>query len=536
MVALALIAFDLADTSGVRHTEAELGPRAVVVFIAKDCPKSNQLIPDLIRRHEAGSKLLGVYADPALSRSDAAKHARDFRIPFPVLLDPALSLARQLGATYTPQQITVEGGRVTSQTTASGCAIPFPDRPKTGPVTYSKHVAPILARHCAACHQPGESGPFPLLTYADTAPKAEIIAKAVRDRAMPPWLPAPGHLAIDGERRLSESEIRTIARWAGGGAPEGPPLKAPPPPARIAAAPPDLTASMPKPAAIPAGGPDQYRCFVLPTAIARDRWVRQMEFRPGNRAAVHHALVFADSSGSARQRDQGSGYDCFGIPGFLPSASFGGWTPGSQPAAYPEGVAMHLRKDAVLVIQVHYHPTGKPESDQSSVALTFTDTAPTRHLYDIPLGSRLIDIPAGEAGYKVRDHFEAPVDVWLQGVIPHAHYVCREMRGIAKLPSGKTVTLITIVNWDFNWQQQYRFKTPFLLPAGTKLEMEFVYDNSAANPRNPNRPPKRVVWGPDSTDEMAGLHLQVIPVRKADEAELGQTLWGKMMRSMLTGQ
>jgi hypothetical protein len=202
------------------------------------------------------------------------------------------------------------------------------------------------------------------------------------------------------------------------------------------------------------------------------------------------------------------------------------------PLPYPEGTAFRLPKGADVVLQLHYHPTGKPEQDQSSVRFYFTDTAPTRRLMDVALGSRRIDIPAGEARYVVRDHFTLPVAVELTGVIPHAHYICRRMQGWAILPGGRRITLITIRDWDFNWQQHYRYKKPLVLPAETRLEMEFVYDNSAANPRNPNSPPQRVQWGPGSTDEMAGLHFQVIPVRSEDVRELGQALWGKIMREL----
>ena len=151
---------------------------------------------------------------------------------------------------------------------------------------------------------------------------------------------------------------------------------------------------------------------------------------------------------------------------------------------------------------------------------------------DIPLGSRQIDMPPGERAYKVTDHFTLPVPVTAIGIIPHAHYICKEMKGIAILPGGARKWLIWIRDWDFNWQEQYRYQQPLHLPEGTRLEMEFTYDNSADNPRNPNQPPERVRWGPETTDEMAGLHVQVIPDRMSDAAELGQALWGKFMRSV----
>jgi hypothetical protein len=275
---------------------------------------------------------------------------------------------------------------------------------------------------------------------------------------------------------------------------------------------------------------------VIPAAAGETRWVRAIDFVPWNRLALHHALVFADTSGAARKRasadPSGTSYPCFGIPGFLPAASYGGWSPGMSAQPYPDGVAFRLPRGADVVLQIHYQPTGKPEQDRSSVRFYFAATPPTRRLMDVALGSREIDIPAGDARYRVTDGFTLPVEVSLTGVIPHAHYLCREMRGWAVLPGGRKLDLITIPDWDFNWQFQYRYAEPIRLPAGTRLEMEFVYDNSAANPRNPSSPPRRVAWGPNSTDEMAGLHFQVIPGNDDDARELGQWLWGKIMREL----
>jgi hypothetical protein len=201
-----------------------------------------------------------------------------------------------------------------------------------------------------------------------------------------------------------------------------------------------------------------------------------------------------------------------------------------QPARMADGLQMILRKGSDLVMQIHYHPTGKPETDQSELGLYFTDKPPTKWVADIALVSNHIDIPAGERAYKVRDHFETPVDVEVVGIIPHAHYICTDMKGWAILPDGRKKWLIWIRDWNFNWQEQYRYAVPVKLPAETRFEMEFTYDNSEANPRNPNHPPKRVVWGPSTTDEMAGLHVQVVPEDMDDWHELGQALWGKVMR------
>lgn len=396
---------------------------------------------------------------------------------------------------------------------------------------FSHDVAPILYRNCAVCHRPEGVAPFALLTYDDARKRAALIAAVTAKRYMPPWLPDAPRFAH--ELKLTTAEISILGKWAAAGAPEGNPRTASPPPefaGTWSLGPPDVEAETPVEFHVPAEGPDIYQCLVIPAPSPRARWVRALDIRPGNPRVVHHVILFQDTTGTARRRDQGSGYPCFGTPGFLPARGLGGWTPGALPASTPEGIPTLLHGHADLVLQIHYHPSGKPETDRTRVALYFTDKPPVRRLMDIPLGSTRIDIPPGDATYKVTDHFTIPVDVDVFGVIPHAHYVCRTMTATAILPDGTRRTLLHISEWNFNWQQQYRYPAPVRLPADTRLEMEFVYDNSAANPRNPNRPPARVSYGPATTDEMAGLHVEVSPADPDDADELSITIAGRMNR------
>ena len=405
---------------------------------------------------------------------------------------------------------------------------------------YNHDAAPVLLAKCAGCHRPGEVAPFSLLTFTDAAAHARTIEAVIRKGLMPPWKPVRGFGEFAGERRLTRREAAVLLKWVESGAREGggSPPAAPAAPPEWQLGEPDLVIEMPKPYTVRAAGGDQYQCFVMAFPRGTDRYVRAWEFQPGSRRTVHHALFFMDASHEGRRRATAGGgtYSCFGVPGFLPSGSLGGWSPGTQAFTAPEGTASHVSSYQDLVMQIHYHPTGKDEQDRSRIGLYFGEYSakhpPPRKVVDVGLVTKKIDIAAGERAYKVEDHFTLPVDVWAVGIIPHAHYLARRVQAWATLPTGKRQWLLKIDDWDFNWQDQYRYAKPFVLPADTRIDMEIEYDNSAANVRNPNVPPQRVLWGPDSTDEMAGVHLQAIPVKMEDLEELGQALWGKIMRAV----
>jgi hypothetical protein len=408
------------------------------------------------------------------------------------------------------------------------------------PATFTKDVAPILWKHCAGCHRPGEVGPFPLLSYRDAAKRAELLKDVVEHRAMPPWKAEPGYGHFLDERRLTDQEIATIARWADDGAEEGDPKDLPPPP-RFSdgwqLGEPDLVLEMPEAFDVPASGEDVFRCFVIPTGLLEDRAVTAIEFRPGNRRVVHHALFFLDSRGQARARDAedpGPGFASFGGPGFLPTGALGGWAPGTGPRPLPDGVARLLPKGSDLVLQVHYHPSGKPETDRSRVGLHFADKKPDalRILTAIALVRRDFAIPAGASDYVIRpEPLVLPVDVHAIGITPHMHWIGRQMKVRAIKPDGAEVPLIWIKAWDFNWQGQYLFAEPVALPKGTRIEVEATYDNSAANPRNPSRPPRTVTFGEQTEDEMCLCALQVVPDEASGYAALRRAMVGYLLRA-----
>lgn len=416
--------------------------------------------------------------------------------------------------------------------------------PVSAQPTFTTDVAPIVFKRCAPCHRPGEIGPFNLLTYADVRQRATLVADVVTRRVMPPWkpmAPEPG-LELADARALTDAEIATIRQWVAGGAVEGNARDLPSAPTfavgwQLGA--PDLVVSMPRPFVLPAAGADVFRTFVLPIPTERTRYVRALEFRPGNARVVHHANLGVDRTRSSRRLDMADpdpGY----AGGMVPDASYPpgymlGWTPGQRPRPSPDGMPWRLESASDLVVQLHLQPTGKPEPVQVSIGLFFTATPPSGAPVGLRLGSQSIDIPAAESRYVVSDSYRLPVDVDVLAIQPHAHNLARDVRGQATLPDGSTQSLITIADWDFRWQDVYRYERPIALPAGTTIAMRFTYDNSAANPRGLRRPPQRVVWGQNTSDEMGDLWLQLVPRRRADLEVLGADIARKTRADDLAG-
>ena len=388
--------------------------------------------------------------------------------------------------------------------------------------TFNHDIAPILYRHCTSCHRPGDIAPFPLLTYKDAATRADDIASATKTRYMPPWKPEPNYGDFQGVRRLTGTEIATIQSWAKAGAPQGDPSAPPKPPQFTDGwqlGRPDLVLTMPEPFTIPASH-DIYQCFVLPLKLPEDKAVSAVEFRPGNRKILHHSIFFLDTRGAARWKDGGSpepGYRCFGGPGFPASGMVGGWTPGATAAKLPSGVVRMLTKGSDLVIQNHYHPMGRNDTDQSSIALYFSKVPVQKTVFGIPVGTPDLVIPAGEKRYRVATSFVAPIDLDVIGITPHMHLLGSEMNARATLPDGSVEPMIWIRRWDFNWQGQYNYKRLLRLPKGTRIDVESFYDNSTGNPRNPNHPPQTVRWGESTTDEMNVVFIHCQTANPRDE-------------------
>ena len=363
------------------------------------------------------------------------------------------------------------------------------------------------------------------MTYAQVRPYARRIAVVTQLREMPPWKPEPGYGSFRDAARLADEEIETLRRWAAAGAPAGTSgtEASPPTDEGWALGKPDLVLPLPRGFELDAQSEDDvFRNFVIGLEQAGSRYVRAIDLRPADRRIVHHASILADGTGAARGLDELDREP--GFPGMArgvaPGGHFFGWTPGRRASPLEEGMAWRVEPGTDLVVQLHLLPTGQPEALGGEVGLYFTDDPPSRTPVTVHLSTTTLDIPPGEASYSIDDEMVLPVDVEVSSVYPHLHYLGKEVKAYAVLPGGEIEPLLWIRNWDFNWQDEYRYERPVALPAGSRLRLELRYDNSDANPANPSSPPRRVGWGPRSRDEMGDVWLKVVPRRPEDLAML----------------
>lgn len=571
----------LVDVTGRTTTLDDLQGQqgTALVFLSTECPISNGYVPELNRLHQRfeskGIALIGINSNEGQTARDVAAHARRFDLRFPVLKDERAAVADALGVDTCPTALLIDDrqqvvyhGRIDDRYTrrgggardarradleialtelSAGKAISVPiTEPigcpllrKTEPasemangVTYTEHISRILQKHCQECHRPGGVGPFSLLTYDEAVSWAQDIQTLTANRTMPPWLPRSGHENLVNARVLSDEELAEVADWVAAGTPQGDQKFLPAPKTfrdGWQLGEPDIVLSPSDSYTLAADGKDEYRCFVLPTDSDRDLYVKAMEVLPGTRAVVHHVIVFLDKSQRAAQLDASDPLPGFGtsagFPGFLPSGALGGWAPGNNPELLPDGIARVLPKGAKVVMQVHYHKTGKVEHDQTQIGLYLAQEPINRLTHGLPIAPMngfppRMTIPAGEADFEMTVTRALHKDVLVLGITPHMHLLGQDMTVTATLPDGTARTLID-TRWNFNWQESYQFREPILLPQGTKLKLVAHFDNSDGNPHNPNHPPQTVHWGEQTSDEMCIAFLEVTsPTPAASPEEL----------------
>jgi hypothetical protein len=391
-----------------------------------------------------------------------------------------------------------------------------------GPVTFNNQIVRIFQQHCQTCHRPGNIAPFSLLTYADARPWARAIKDQVILKTMPPWKAVNSHGVFSGERSLTDQEIQTISQWVDNGAEEGAASNLPDPitfPDTWSSGTPNIVLQPSAPYAVPQGSDDIYRCFPMTVNSDSDVYVRGYEVIPGNRAVVHHVLLFTDDfnqSAALEAADSGPGYTCFGGTGFFTGlGGLGGWVPGASAQMFPLGTGVRISKGARVVMQVHYSlldfsrtNSGAPAPDLTRLGI-YTSPAPLEEISFLPVVNPFFTIPPGESSVQVKASLPISRTVELIAIAPHMHLLGRRATVEAVLPNQERRQLIRIDDWDFQWQGNYNYRDPIILPAGTVVELTASYDNSLNNPKNPSNPPVAVRWGERTVDEMCLTFLSV---------------------------
>lgn len=530
--------FVLPDSEGKEAGLADFADKQAVVllFTGTACPIANAYVPVL-------NQLSGDYADqnvavmainsvPGDTQEKIAAHAKEYAITFPVLIDEQQTALSILGARRMAEVFLLDRrqtvryhGRIDDrfgydykraepsrhdlraaldellagkpvsvpETDAAGCLITRRElQTKQGEIAYAEHVAPILQKHCVDCHHPGTAAPFSLLTADDAANWSEMIREVVRQRRMPPWHADPrfGHFA--NERRLSQDEIDTLTAWVDAGAPIGDAAQAPAPAQvtegwRIGQ--PDVVFQMPREFTVKADGEVAYQYFTTPTNFTEDVWIQAAECRPGNRAVVHHIIVFYRMPGSRKGRGRD---DLVWI-----SAT----APGADPLVFPPGLGRKIPAGAELVWQLHYTPTGKEEVDRSEIGLVFAKEPPEHDVTTFGIQNQKFEVPPGASRYEVVSMIPLLHDSVIMSLFPHMHLRGRDFQYEAIYPDGRRETLLSVPQYDFNWQHTYRFETPLRLPQGSMIRCIAHFDNSAENPANPD-PSQPVRWGDQTWEEM----------------------------------
>lgn len=357
-----------------------------------------------------------------------------------------------------------------------------------GPVTWSRDVAPIVMKHCAECHRPGESAPMSLLKYEDARPWAKAIRTAVASREMPPWDADPevGHWANDIS--LSDTQIATIVRWVDQGAREGDAADLPATPEFVSGwkfGEPDYVVELDE-VHVPADGPNLFPTLEAVIRLPEDRWIRAAEVRPGNGDVLHHLVAFV-ANGPLGGAGVGN--------------TIAGWAVGMPPVQYPEGMGRKVSRLTKLLVNMHYQPSGVAATDRTRIGLYFGEGELKKEMASSFAGDLTFRIPPNDPAYPITGTHTFREDVYLTTLTPHMHLRGQNIEYTAIYPDGTEELLLRVPKYDFNWQWRYILAEPKLMPEGTRLDVRAIYNNSAENPFNPD-PNAWVTFGEETGDEM----------------------------------
>jgi peroxiredoxin len=561
--------FTLQDYRGKAHALADFADKQAVVvyFLGTECPIAKLYGPRVQKLADQfgprGVAFVGVSSNVQDSLAELAAHARTHEITFPILKDLGNKVADQFGAKRTPQVFVLDrerkvryAGRVDAQftfgtgvglaqpqeqradlaialeellsgkevsvalTEVKGCLIGRSREPeRNSTVTYSNQIARLIQDRCLECHREGQIAPFSLIDYEEVAGWGEMIAEVVREERMPPWHANPQYGHFSNENRLSAEEKKLISDWVASGCPRGEERDLPPPRKFHAGwflprEPDQVFYMSEKPVDVKAEGVESYRHYTIDPGFTEDKWVKLAECMPGNRAVVHHIIVFIKPPGQETTRSQVTDRDVRGF-GFL-----AGFAPGTRPLVSPAGWAKKIPAGSRLVFEMHYTPIGTPQQDRSSVGLIYLDEKEVTHqLSTIGASNPRFEIPPHDPNYKVESQRRFDKDATLLSLFPHMHMRGKSFRYELVLPGreDQREILLDVPRYDFNWQNSFILAEPRHIPAGSVLHCTAHFDNSEGNLANPD-PSKLVRWGPQTWEEMMiGWYDIGIPVGDAEK-------------------
>ena len=397
--------------------------------------------------------------------------------------------------------------RVSAATLLAGAALSA--APAGSVSTFSQYVAPSLYSRCVDCHRQGEAAPMSFTSYQEARPWAKAIKAAVLQHQMPPWLADPHFGTFKNARGLTQAEVQAITTWADNGAPEGNPketLALPHYETGWSIGKPDLIIDMGKDYEVPASGVVAYQYFTVPTNFTEDKWIEAAEIRPDHRAQIHHVIVFVQGPNTeAGQKRE--------IGGLLV-----GFAPGEPATVFEPGTAKLIKAGSKLLFQMHYTPNGTPVRDRSYVGLRFAKEPPKYKAITANAMQHNFAIPPGDPNYKVESTWTAREDIELLGLMPHMHVRGKDFKYTVVYPDGRDEVILNVPRYDFNWQLNYDFAKPLILPKGTRIDCVAHFDNSANNKYNPD-PTKEVKWGDQTWEEMMiGWFTYTVPNKPEAQA------------------
>ncbi|MDJ0974722.1 MAG: redoxin domain-containing protein [Planctomycetota bacterium] len=534
------------DVDGTKHDVRALAEKGGVVFVmtSTTCPLSRKYAPAIGRLATLWQPLGYRFVLVDVQGGDTAEAFRDFAEAYELkgllVHDPKRVLASALGASTTTEAFVLDKGRTlvyrgavddqygigtakdaptrrflhdalealhqgkapaVRATSSPGCALEVAATPKRETTaTWHGSVSRIVQRHCVECHREGGIAPFALETPAQVEAQAGMIQWVVEEGVMPPWFaaaPADGEATPwANDRRMPNAEKRTLLEWLGSKRPVGDPKDAPVAPtwpATWSIGTPDAIIPLPRDVKVKAEGTMPYVNLRVKTDFPEDRWVRAWEVIPSARDVVHHVLVFVESRGANLLAGRRTSREEQGF--------FAAFVPGNGSAVYPDGFAKRLPKGATLYFQLHYTPNGKATVDRTRLGLRFASEVPEREVRTIGIANVRIRIPAGAPAHEERATLPVLFDAGVMAFMPHMHYRGKAFRYELVDGEDQRTTLLDVPRYDFNWQLAYRLKEPLEIPAGSRIDVRAVYDNSKGNPANPD-PTKPVRWGLQSEDEM----------------------------------